>query len=177
MKSIKIKSETPKEVINKLKTISFYKDTNVSFKKVKIKDLRFITKHVLGYKYRQIDVIFKLYKKQNIDLFSPASLCIGGGKKSLIGPPVVEIHGHDMYVIEGNTRCLYAYKHQIEELTVAVIENVIEKLPVASDQSYHISEMLLNDENIEGTQRYKDFDFRLFRPIEQCIRPNKNYLK
>jgi sugar-specific transcriptional regulator TrmB len=66
---------------------------------------------------------------------------------------------------------------ELAEQKLDTAKNVIEKLPVASDQSYHISEMLLNDENIEGTQRYKDFDFRLFRPIEQCIRPNKNYLK
>ena len=82
-----------------------------------------------------------------------------------------------MYVIEGNTRCLYAYKHQIEELIVAVVDNVVEKLPAASDQSYYISEMLLNDQNIEGPQRYEGFNYHLFRKIEQSIRPYNTYLK
>lgn len=177
VRKIMIKSESPKEIITKLQTISFYKDAQISFVKVKIEDLRFITKYVLGYKYRQINVLYNLYKKANIEYFSPASLHIGGGKKSLIAPPVVEIHGGEMYVIEGNTRCLYAYKHQIKELIVAVVDNVVEKLPAASNQSYLISEMLLSDQNIEGIQRYEGFNYQLFRKIEQSIRPYNTYLK
>lgn len=176
-KKIAIHTEQTKEIIAKLRTISFYKDANIYFKKIKVDDLRFITQYVLGYKYRQIDVLYNLYEKANIEPFSPASLHIGGGKKSLIAPPVVEIHNGEMYVIEGNTRCLYAYKHQIEELIVAVVDNVVEKLPAASDQSYYISEMLLNDQNIEGPQRYEGFNYHLFRKIEQSIRPYNTYLK
>lgn len=176
-KKIAVHSEQPKDIINKLRTISFYKDADICFKKVKVDELQFITQYVLGYKYRQIDVLYNLYEKANMDFFSPASLHIGGGKKSLISPPVVEVHNGKMYVIEGNTRCLYAYRHQIEEIVVVVVDNVVEKLPASHDHSYHISEMLLNDQNIEGVQRYEGFNYQLYRKIEQSIRPYNTYLK
>ena len=172
---ISVKSESEELIIEKLKTVSFYRDAKICFKRVRVEELLFITQYILGHKYRQIDVLYELYSKYSLEPFAAASIPLANGKDSLISPLVAEVHNGQMYIVSGDTRCFYAYRHRIEELLVVVVECVGERLP--SNRSYRIEELLLTDRDTVDSERYEGFEHHLYRNIEQALRPDKDYLK
>ena len=172
---ISIKCEEDETILEKLKSVPFYRDSKIYFKQVKVDELLFTSQYLLGHKYRQIDVLYKLYAKSGIDPFAAASISLANGKNSLISPLVAEIHNGQMYIISGDTRCFYAYRHCTEELLVVIVEGVKERLP--SNRSYKIDELLFTDRDTEDTERYDGFEHHLYRNIEQALRPDKDYLK
>ena len=172
---ISIKREPEEAITDRLRNLPFYKDAKIYYKQVKVRDILFISQYILGHKYRQIDVLYELYSKKGIEPFAAASISLAKGENSFISPLVVEIHNGKMYLVSGDTRCFYAYRHGVEELLVVVIEGVRERLP--SNRSYSISEMLLTDRDTVDTERYEGFDHHLYRNVEQALRPDKDYLK
>ena len=172
---ITINREEDKMMLEKLRSVPFYRDSNIYFKRVKVSELLFTSQYLIGHKYRQIDVLYKLYAKSGIEPFASASIPLANGKNSMISPIVAEMHNGKTYVISGDTRCFYAYRHCIDELLIVVVEGVQERLP--SNRSYHIDEMLFTDRDTEDTEHYEGFEHHLYRNIEQALRPDKDYLK
>ncbi len=82
--------------------------------------------------------------------------------------------GNKYFVIEGNTRTTYCFKNNIERINVVFVEGVSEPLP--SSGCYKASEMLISDKEIQGKERYPNFNYNLFRNIEKASRDPRNCL-
>lgn len=169
--------ECPEDVLlERLRSVPEYKDANLYFEVINLKDLVFMNPMIRALKYRQIQLMFDLYNGQDISKFSSAQLVFPNGKDSIVGPPVVEKHNGVNYLIEGNTRCLFAYRHGIEKLKVVVAEGVSSPLPCAKDERYNITQVLLSDKKLEGADRYNGFKLQYFRHIEAKLRPADTYM-
>lgn len=176
--NIEIIPVEPADIIDRLKTDRIYRNARMYFDNIQLKDLLFLNSTIRSLKYKHISHMFEMYQKRNLEPFSPAALVFKNDKRSYIGPPVVEIHNGKYYVIEGNTRCLYAYKHGMTSLKMLVVENVKKKLPVEDiNNCYPIEKVIITERKIEAKERYKGFDYSHFRHIEECLRPYDTYLK
>lgn len=174
---IKICPVRPDIIIGMLKKDKIYKKASMHFEKIKLKDVLFLNSTIRSLKYKHISYMFDIYQNAGYEPFSPAALVFKNDKLSYIGPPVVERHGSKLYVIEGNTRCLYAYKHGMEELMMLVVDDVKAKLPVANmDENYPIEKVIITEREIKAQNRYNGFDYDLFRHIEECLRPYNTYM-
>ncbi len=163
-------------LIKELRNVRQYNSTNVkiSLQKLNIQELTFITKFIRAYKYRQIESLFNLFSKSGVGYFETSRLTYNFDKYTLITPPVIEKIGDEYYVIEGNTRLIYAHKNGIKELKCIVVEGVSETLP--SDGRYSIKEVILSDKEVIGEERYDNFDYTNFRKIESSVRDPKKCL-
>ena len=126
-------------------------------------------------KYKQIDKMYELYESKQIEPFTAAALYFGK-KESIISPPVAERRNDKLYIIEGNTRCVYAYRHGIRKLKIVVVNNVTTPIPCDTNKTYKVSDVLISDTKITGENRYQKFDYSHFRHIEESIRPHKEYM-
>lgn len=171
---ITIVPENDVVVIDRLRNIKFYENAELEFQEIEVKNLKFITRYVLNYKYQNIDILYKIYRNNGLAPFEPASFVFYGNKPSLIGPPVVEECNGEFYVIEGNSRIYYAYKKGIKTLKMMVVKGVTEKR--VTDASYNIDEVVLSSKNVSANERYDNFKYAYFRPIESMLRPYDTYL-
>lgn len=158
---------------NKLKLVEQYKLSNIFLQKVNIKELFFMHDFVYGYKYRAIDELIRLYDKAKLEIFHPAEFVLANGKTSLITPPIVEKHDDKLIVISGLTRLFYAYKQNIEEVLVAVVDNINEETP--SDGRYRVDELHIKDTPLEY-QEMQARNYQYYRFIEQALRPSSTSL-
>lgn len=172
---ISIKPVKYERIIEKLRTESIYENARLKFETVDLENLYFMNPYIRALKYRQIDKMYEFYENKNLSPFTAAALYFND-KESLIGPPIAEMHNGRLYVIEGNTRCLYAYKHGIKKLQVLVVTNVSTPIPCDTKKTYKISDILISDTKISAGDRYQDFNYSLFRHIEESIRPHKSYM-
>lgn len=158
---------------NKLKLVEQYKLSNIFLQKVNIKEFFFMHDFVYGYKYRAIDELIRLYDKAKLEIFHPAEFVLANGKTSLITPPIVEKHDDKLIVISGLTRLFYAYKQNIEEVLVAVVDNINEETP--SDGRYRVDELHIKDTPLEY-QEMQARNYQYYRFIEQALRPSSTSL-
>ena len=163
------------EIINRLKTEIIYENADIKFETVNLDDLHFLNPYIRALKYKQIDKMYELYESEQIEPFSAAALYFGK-KESIIAPPVAERHNGKLYIIEGNTRCVYAYRHGIRKLKIIVVNNVSTPIPCDTKKTYKVSDVLISDTKISGRSRYQEFDYSHFRHIEETIRPHKEYM-
>lgn len=178
LKKIVVTTGKETDTEESLKKIPMYADAGFRWVDVDVTSLRFLNVFIRGEKYKQIYNMFNLYPN-DVELFSAISLRLGGGHESLVGPIVVEEHNGNLFVIEGNTRALFAYKHNIPKLKVLVVKGVQTPLPLDMQlypKGYSIDQVRISEIGLEGKERYTDFDYSLFRPIEQALRPNAQYL-
>lgn len=174
---IKLVAVGADEIINLLKKDRIYRNADMHFERVELSKLLFLNSTIRSLKYKHIYHMFDVYRRYGLEPFSPAALVFKDQKRSYIGPPVVEVHDGKYYVIEGNTRCLYAFKHGVSEMEVLVVENVKTKLPVGDEKnSYAIDKVIITEREIKAKERYQGFDYSLFRHIEECIRPYDSYM-
>lgn len=171
-----IEKVEPEILFNNLRNVSQYKDVDIKFsiESLNIEELIFITQYVRGYKYRQISYLYDLYKNFNVSLFESAKLILKEDSFTLITPPIIELIGDKYYVIEGNTRLLYAFKHGLKELNCIVVKGVTQTLPSAG--RFNIKEVILSDKEVIGEDRYNKFDYSTFRQIESAVRDPKTCL-
>jgi predicted acylesterase/phospholipase RssA len=148
---------------------------NLSMQELNVSDLTFLNKYIRAYKFRQIETIFSSFLKSGIDYFSSAKLILKDDKYTLITPPVVEKTGDKYYVIEGNTRLLFAYKNGIRKVNCIVVNGVTDPLP--TDGRYNVKEVILSDKELIGDERYENFDYSNFRKIESSVRNPEKCLK
>lgn len=170
----KIGEEVLFEKLRKVKQYDSPK-IKISLKTLEIENLIFITQFVRAYKYRQISYLYELYKNFNVSLFDTSKLVLTSEHYTLITPPVIEHIGDKMFVIEGNTRLLYAYKNGMKEINCVVINDIEEGLPSAG--RFSIKEVILSDKEVIGEDRYDKFDYSSFRKIESAVRDPNNCLK
>lgn len=164
------------DVLNMLRNETAYESADLSFETVELSKLTLMNPLIRALKYKQLSLLFDAYSKKQIDRFGSAAFLFNNGKKSLIGPPLVEVHNDKYYVIEGNTRCTYAFRHGMESLRMVVARNVDKQLPCNQDDSYSISQIIISDKKLKGEDRYEDFDYALFRHIEKALRPYDTYM-
>lgn len=164
-------------LFKQLRSVTQYKDPNIKIviKPIQIENLTFITQFVRGYKYRQIAYLYDLYRRFDVQLFESAKLILKNDEYTLITPPVIESIGDKLYVIEGNTRLLYAYKAGIKNVNCIVIDGIKDGLP--STGRFSIKEVILSDKEVIGDDRYNRFDYSNFRKIESAVRDPKSCLK
>lgn len=175
---ISIRQIPENEIVDRLKKDSIYHHANMHFEKVPLDQLLFLNSTIRSLKYKHIFRMFDIYRDNGLEPFSPAALEFKDGRLSYIGPPVVEKHNGKLYVIEGNTRCLYAYKHGQKELMMLVVEDVRAKVPVGDiNDSYSIDKVIITEREIKAKDRYKGFNYNLFRHIEESLRPYESYMK
>lgn len=172
---ITIKPIESVEIINRLKNEIIYENADLKYELVNIEDLHFLNPYIRALKYKQIDKMYELYSKKQIEPFTAAALYFGE-KESIICPPVAERHNGKLYIIEGNTRCVYAYRHGIRKLQIIVANNVTTPIPCDTKETYKVSDILISDKKITAGNRYQNFDYSLFRHIEESIRPYKDYM-
>ncbi|MBY8963660.1 patatin-like phospholipase family protein [Flavobacterium sp. D11R37] len=173
---VKLSEVDHNELIANLRQVKQYSNENVqvTIRKINVCDVIFLTKYVLGYKYRQIKTLFDLYDKFGFDYFRPTKLVLSNDKYTLVTPPILEIVDQKLYLIDGNTRFTYAYRNGIESLTCVVVENV--NSPFPTKDKFLPKEILLSDKKREGDTRYNKFDYSKYRKIEECVRNPKNCL-
>lgn len=170
---IQNKEET---IIARIKEVSQYSRAELSYKVIPLSSIVFLNPFIRSIKYRQIQLMFDLYQYKDLELFSSTALLFHNGKESLVGPPVAEYRDGKYYLIEGNTRCVFAYRHGIKELKMVVAEGVRDPLPCSDAHGYPISQVLISDNKVEGETRYKGFAQLHYRHIEAAIRPYESYL-
>lgn len=173
---ITIKQNKEDDIIDRLKTVPQYSRAKLKYESVPLESIVFLNPYIRSLKYRQIQLMFDLYNEGVLKMFSSTALLFPNGKESLVGPPVVEFRDGKYYLIEGNTRCVFAYRHGIKELRMVVAEDVSDPLPCSDDQRYQISQVLLSDQKLEGKTRYDGFEQQRFRHIEAAIRPYNTYM-
>ena len=162
-----------------MKTDPLYENAELELKEVEIENLFFMNPFIRALKYKQIDALYELYQKANLPLFSPATIQLAPNKESIVGLPVVEESEQgDLFVIEGNTRLTYAYRHGIKSIYVVIVKGVKTPLPCGPiDTFYKVRDILISDKKLEGVDRFgKDWDYSTFRHIESKLRPAKTYL-
>lgn len=155
-------------MIQKLKTVVQYQDCIISFKRIRIDTLYFMHDFVYGYKYRAMDELVRLYGKANLEVFSPAEFILAEGKSSIITPPIVECHGNDLVVISGLTRLFYAYKQNIKDVIIAVVENCEYSTP--TEGRFKVQELRIKDTPLDIEEKSKR-KYQNYRFIEQALRP------
>ena len=178
LKKMALNLDRDQVIIDSLRKIKMYKTADFEWKTMNVEALRFLNKFIRGDKYKQIYNMFNLYPESG-DIFSGSSIALHGDRESIIGPIVVEKHGDNYFVIEGNTRALFAYKNNISKLKVLVVKNVKANLPLdmqANPDGFSIDKVLISEKGREGEDRYNGFNYSLFRPIEQTLRPDSEYL-
>lgn len=173
---ISIKAVEEGEILSKLRDENIYATANLSFEDVELSNLHFMNPLIRALKYKQISQLFDAYGSNLIDKFGSAAFVFDNGKESLIGPPLVEEHNNKFYVIEGNTRCTYAYRHGLTKLKMVVARNVDKQLPCRQDETTNIEQIIITDKKIKGAERYDEFDYSLFRHIEKALRPHDTYM-
>jgi hypothetical protein len=167
----RLESVDSAKVIGALKKVHQYSPENVSIylAEIDVKELLFLTNYVLGYKYRQISHFFDAYAKAGIKLFKPSKVVYCNGKESLVGLPVLEKYGQNLYIVNGNTRIKYCIQHGIETIFAVIVEGVSDPLPTSNFYSH--SEVIVTDRPVSGTTRYgKSFDYAHYRHIEKAFR-------
>ena len=160
-------------MIKKLKNVNQYRKCSIHFKKVKIEDLYFMHDFVYGYKYRAMDELFLLYGHANLEIFSPAEIVLAEGKTSLITPPIVECHGDECVVISGLTRLFYAYKQNMKEVILAVVDKCT--APTPANGRFKVNELRIKDTPLDLEEQSRR-NYQNYRFIEQALRPANSSL-
>ena len=173
---IDISQISENEIINMLKNEVIYKSADLSYEDVEMSKLYLMNPFIRALKYKQISLLFDVYGNSQIDKFGSAAFVFNNGKDSIIGPPLVEEHNGKLYVIEGNTRCTYAYRHGMKSLRMVVARNVNKPLPCNPDDISTVDQVNITDKKISGNERYEGFDYSLFRHIEKALRPYDTYM-
>lgn len=159
------------ELIRRLKTVEQYSSESVSItlEEIDVGRIIFLTKFVKSYKYNQIYRIFDLYSRVEARCFEPLEIVRDIGAQRVvmpITPPVVEQHGEDLYVIEGNNRLLHLVRERgATRALVLVVRGVSSALP--SEGKMRIGQIRVTDEERTGEQRYVGFQRQQFREIEE----------
>jgi len=174
---IEVKEIDQEKLFNLLRKVKQYSGVSTRFeiKRVNVGDLTFLTKFNKGYKFRQVETIFEIYKEWGIELFKPAELKFGNGLSSIITPPIIEEYEDGtQIVIEGNARLTYGFKNGNHDLYCVVVKNIAGTIP--SDGRFNAHQILITDLDKTGKERYLNFKGDQFRRIEAEVHNVKTSL-
>ncbi|VVP14732.1 patatin-like phospholipase family protein [Pseudomonas fluorescens] len=169
------------QLIDRLKTIEQYSSPEVRFSmaEIPVGDLVFLTKYVKSYKYNQISRLFDIYDSNGLELFGPVNVEYNNGNSCIampITPPVVEEINGKYYIIEGNSRLTYMIRERkLNSVKVIIVKNVAATLP--SSKKFTAKQVLISDDDKKGADRFENFDYSLYRKIEETVRAPSIYVK
>lgn len=169
------------QLIDRLKTIEQYSSPEVRFSmaEIPVGDLVFLTKYVKSYKYNQISRLFDIYDSNGLELFGPVNVEYNNGNSCIampITPPVVEEINGKYYIIEGNSRLTYMTRERkLNSVKVIIVKNVAAALP--SSKKFTAKQVLISDDDKKGADRFENFDYSLYRKIEETVRAPSIYVK
>lgn len=135
---------------------------------VEVSSLRPLTRVIRAYKYRQVEHLAGVFRDKGIPLFDCAAVQLDGGANSVVTPPVVEVHGAEMFVIEGNTRTYFCYQMGVPRMRVIVVRGVEDPLP---GQSVELRRVSISTDDLEPDDRMPGLNYSLFRHIEAAAHP------
>lgn len=174
---IQVLPASAEEIIDPIKNIEIYKDATLCFENIELSQIRFLNQYVRGLKYKQVANLITALEEADIQLFEPSKIKFNNGQESLMSPIVLEEHDGNLYVIKGNVRSLYAYKHGIKNIVALVVRGVSAKLPNEDASiSFAIDEVVISENKLTEDRRYGKFNYSLFRNIEYALRPTPKYL-
>lgn len=169
--NLELRPIEPNTLFTALQNIPQYNKAGVTFElaEVNIADFVYVTRYVRGYKYRQVNQLFDLFRINNVPFFKPAKIVFPSGKESLVTPPVVEEHGGRYHVIEGNTRLTFALRNGMTKMWCVIVHGVSDPIPSSGRFTYNW--MLITDKETVGKDRFENFNQTHFRQIERGVRP------
>lgn len=161
-------------IFNVLGKLDVYQSADFRMENIDIKDIKFMNNQIRLSKYRQINKLFSLYEKEDIDLFENTEIVFKDNAISLVCPVVIEETKDGEYVIiEGKTRVLYAYHHGISSIKAVIVRNVNKPLPYDTAKPFKtVKEIIVTDSKKDIRSQYES----LYRHIEECMHPSKLYL-
>lgn len=133
-------------------------------RRLPVNELVSLSKVVKGFKYQQIEYLRQLFVRAALAPFQLAVARYANGSETILTPAVAEISGGPSILIQGNTRALYSYKHELEEIDCIVVRNVA--VPLPSNQRVAIKHMLIGDRTLTTHDRYGSDIDRDYRQIE-----------
>lgn len=158
---------TEKEVISRLRKVSQYSanGTRFSLKTVSTRDLYSLARYGREFKVKQIDFLYQIFRDAGITPFTPATIHLTQGK-SIITPPVVELYGDKLLLVEGTSRAIYSRDRGIETFPCIVVENPSGSLP-----SSHVplSQVRVIGRTLGPEYRYDGWKYENFRHIESMM--------
>jgi len=172
---ITINSVDANKVISLIAEIEVYKslgvkESNITYRRIAIKDLSFLKKEVRSLKYKELRILSDLFKKADVELYSPAAIVLPNGQLSIMTPILAEKHNDRYVVIKGNARCLRLYQEKGEDVDVPLF--VVESsLQLDNRTLYPIYQLYLSEKKNRGKVWLDPI-----RRIDQAMRPNISYL-
>jgi hypothetical protein len=167
-----LKSADEANLLSVLRGVKQYADpTQVSLetREIPLDSLFALRSHVNLYKYRQSDLLAKLYSSKGIPLFAAAEVTFGDRRPSIAVPPVVEKGGDKYVLIEGTARAAFCWNQRRTlgtTLRCVVAEGVGEPLPAGPVIPLKYVLPVARDPGIS-------VDYRYFRPIERVAHPTE----
>lgn len=161
------------ELFKRLKKVREYAADRVtlSLEEVDVNKIIFLTKYVKSYKYNQIQKLFDIFMIQGAEHFESMRVHCQSSTLDIempITPPVAEEHGDLLYLFEGNSRLTYLIKEKrAKKVKLVVVRGVDTQLPTQDKVSPQ--QLLITDEERIGKDRYKGFDYKFFRKIEEAV--------
>ncbi len=163
----KLEQITEQEVLRRLRNVSQYSaaETRISFKTVATRDLYSLARYGREFKVKQIDYLYETFRDAEITPFTPAAIQLISGR-SIITPPVVELYGDKLLLVEGTSRAIYSRDMGIEEFPCVVVENPRGSLP-----SNHVplSQVRVIGRTLGPEYRYEGWNYENFRHIESTM--------
>lgn len=161
------------KIINCLKRVPLYAEAEFEFTKVKVEEVKFMNAQIRLSKYRQINKMFSLYKAAELEPLENVELVFNDGDKSIVCPIVLEERNGEYIIMEGKTRVMYAYYHNIIEVPAVVVHKVKAQLPCDPEQPMKsIQQIIMTDNKKISSEQYKE----LYRHIEEAFHPSDTYL-
>lgn len=163
---------TDSEIITKLKATNgprAYKGNAVTMRMedVPLQNAFSISMSARTYRFRQTSLLAEIFSVNHIPLFEPAAVLLSDGSRSLITPPVVEIHSPDKHIfIEGNTRALHSLCNGLTTIRALVVRGVSTAPPATETQ---LNAVFLCRLKLPAAWRQLNWDYDAFRNIEAAV--------
>jgi hypothetical protein len=159
------------DLLRLIRTVRQYNSDRVSISMESIPTTSMVSLTPYGRekKYRQTEYLVQLYRDKSLELFEPAYIDFGGGKKSIITPPVVEESGSKFVLIEGTNRAIYCRDNECERIKCVVVRGVRDPLP--AQQRVELKNLTVVGRTLRPADRYEGFSLSDYRSIEKSVHP------
>lgn len=160
------------QIVNRLKSgVPQYSSQTVtiSFEKVKLSDLWFLSRRIYEYRYKQVPNILKLYEEIHANLFDPIAIKFPSNRMTIMTPPILERLNDKLVILNGSHRAYYCRSNNTtEHIWCVVVNRVEESLPGVPVRFEHVK---VEKHKVEPTERIDRFDYGRFRHVESAIHP------
>jgi predicted acylesterase/phospholipase RssA len=162
-----ISAADQRTLLERICKVRQYVTCQANIETVHLSSLSSLTPYVHEFKYRQIPKLIEIYQGARLQLFDPAQVNLSGSKSSLITPPVIEVCGDALVLIEGTTRATWLLKNGFDVMRAIVVKGVTEPLPGDVIPLQHVRVVHNSKRDVA---RYGDkFKYAYFRRIEETV--------